>query len=198
MVHGGRVPPESDGYPENWCTPGKSLTVHYHNEQDSALLWYHDHVMGINRLNVYAGLTGLCIVRDSHEEALHLPSGKYEVPLVLLDRMLTADAQLYYPVSIGPEAPWTPEVFGNMILANGKLLPFLEVEPRMYRLRMLNGSNARFLRLKLAKGQALHQIALDQGLLERPDTRHAVSGCPRATIERAGHPIHPSSHRTNP
>lgn len=167
-LHGGRVPPESDGYPENWYTPGKSASVHYPNEQESALLWYHDHTMGINRLNVYAGLMGLCIIRDAHEEALDLPAGKYEIPLVLLDRMLTADAQLYYPVSIRPEAPWTPEVFGNMVLANGKLLPFLNVEPRLYRLRILNGSNARFLRLKFASGPSMHQIGSDQGLMERP------------------------------
>jgi spore coat protein A len=74
--------------------PGKSASINYPNQQESALLWYHDHTMGINRLNVYAGSMGLCIVRDAHEQALHLPDGKYEVRLVLLDQMLSQEAQL--------------------------------------------------------------------------------------------------------
>src|SRR5215467_12514811 len=64
-LHGAKVPPESDGYPEDWYVPGKSATMFYPNEHDSAMLWYHDHTMGINRLNVYAGLFGLFVVRGS-------------------------------------------------------------------------------------------------------------------------------------
>ena len=98
-LHGSRVPAEGDGYPENWFVPGKSATYYYPNQQDAALLWYHDHTLGINRLNVYAGLLGLCIIRDPVEANLNLPNGKYEVPLVLYDRFFDKDAQLYYPVS---------------------------------------------------------------------------------------------------
>src|SRR5579872_1697818 len=82
-LHGAKVPPESDGYPEDWYVPSKSATYLYPNNQDAALLWYHDHTMGINRLNIYAGLFGMYIVRDSAEEALNLPRGPYEIPLVL-------------------------------------------------------------------------------------------------------------------
>ena len=89
-LHGGKTPPESDGYPEDWYVPGQSRVYHYPNQQDAALLWYHDHAMGINRLNVYAGLFGLYIVRDAVEDALHLPSGKYEVPLVLLPTAISS------------------------------------------------------------------------------------------------------------
>ena len=64
-LHGGKTPPESDGYPEAWFVPGKSATCFYPNRQDAALLFYHDHAMGINRLNIYAGLQGLFIVRDA-------------------------------------------------------------------------------------------------------------------------------------
>jgi spore coat protein A len=167
-LHGAKAPPVSDGYPENWYTPGKSLVYHYPNEQDAALLWYHDHAMGINRLNIYAGMLGLYIVRDPAEEALHLPKGEYEVPLVIFDRLLRTDGQLYYPVSQRPEAPWVPEVFGNAFLVNGKLLPYLEVEPRRYRFRILNGANGRFYHLSLANGQSFHQIGTDQGLLGAP------------------------------
>ncbi len=167
-LHGAKAPPESDGYPEEWYVPGKSATYYYPNEQEPALLWYHDHAMGINRLNIYAGLAGLCIIRDKFEDSLGLPAGEFEIPIVLLDRMLTPEGQLYYPVSKRPEAPWVPECFGNAILINGKLLPYLDVKPGKYRFRLLNASNARFYRLSLENGQPFAQIGTDQGLLQAP------------------------------
>jgi spore coat protein A len=164
-VHGGRVPPESDGYPEDFWLPGQSKTYFYPNGQDAATLWYHDHTMGINRLNIYAGLFGLYIVRDAAEEALGLPRGSEEIPLVLCDRSFTPDGQLDYPAAPDGKAPWVPEVFGNTMLINGVLSPYLDVEPRTYRFRILNASNGRFLHLSLSTGDALTQIASDQGLL---------------------------------
>jgi spore coat protein A, manganese oxidase len=177
-LHGGKTPPESDGYPENWYVPGKSAVFHYPNRQDAAMLWYHDHALGINRLNVFAGLLGAFIVRDDAEDGLKLPRGKYEIPLLLYDRMFDLESQLNYPVSADPQKPWTPEVFGDAILVNGKLFPYLEVEPRKYRFRMLNGSNARFIHLSLAEGKAFHQIGTDQGLLPAPVQLDRVSLAP--------------------
>ena len=167
-MHGARVPPESDGYPEDWIAPGKSALFHYPNEQDAAMLWYHDHAMGINRLNIYAGLFGLAFVRDKVEAELNLPKGEHEVPLVLFDRLITPEGQLYYPISEKPQAPWVPEVFGDAILVNGKLFPYHEVEPRKYRFRVLNASNARFYHLSFQNGLGFHQIGTDQGLLPAP------------------------------
>ena len=167
-LHGAKTRPESDGYPEDWIVPGKSVVYHYPNQQDAAMLWYHDHAMGINRLNIFAGLAGAYILRDKAEEALHLPNGKYEIPLVICDRMFDKDGQLYYPVSDKPESPWIPEFFGNANLVNGKLLPFLDVEPRRYRFRVLNAANGRFFRLSLSNKQTCHQIGTDQGLLAAP------------------------------
>jgi spore coat protein A len=167
-LHGGRTPPESDGYPEDWFVPGQSRTYYYPNRQDAALLWYHDHAMGINRLNIYAGMLGLHIVRDEAEAAMNLPGGKYEIPLVLMDRDLRTDGQLSYPVSPDKEKPWVPEAFGELHLVNGKLFPYLAVEPRKYRFRILNGANGRFYRLSLPKGVDVHQIGSDQGLLAAP------------------------------
>lgn len=167
-LHGGRTPPESDGYPEDWFVPGKSAVNFYPNRQDATALFYHDHAMGINRLNVYAGLQGMFLIRDAVEDALNLPSGKYEVPLVIYDRFLRKDGQLEYPVSPIPGKPWVPEVFGNVVLVNGKAMPYLEVEPRKYRLRILNGSNARFYRLAFEDEHEFHVIGSDQGLLESP------------------------------
>ena len=167
-LHGAKAPPDSDGYPENWYAPGKSATYYYPNQQEPALLWYHDHTLGINRLNVLAGLFGLFIVRDPLEKTLNLPQGKYEIPLVLCDRMFDTDHQLYYPVAQNSTFPWVAEFMGNAILANGKLFPYLDVEPRKYRFRVLNASNARFFRIALLNGQPLRQIGTDQGLLPAP------------------------------
>ncbi len=167
-VHGAKAPPDSDGYPEDWYVPGKSATYYYPNQQEAATLWYHDHAMGITRLNIYAGLFGMFIVRDNVEDALHLPKGRYEIPLIICDRSLRQDGQLDYMVSGIPGAPWVPEAPGEAILVNGKLFPYLDVEPRKYRFRVLNGSNSRFFHLSLSNDQPFMQIGTDQGLLPEP------------------------------
>jgi len=167
-LHGGKVPPQSDGYPEDWFVPGKSAIYYYPNTQDAAQLWYHDHALGITRLNLYAGLFGNFFVRDAFEDSLNLPKGKYEIPLTIFDRSFDMEGQLYYPVSPDPESPWVPEVFGDGILVNGKLFPYLEVEPRKYRFRVLNAANGRFLHLALSNGQEFHQIGTDLGFLPAP------------------------------
>jgi len=173
-LHGGKTPPASDGYPESWVVPGKSLFCHYPNQQDAALLFYHDHTMGINRLNIYAGLQGLFVIRDQTEAALNLPSGAYEIPLLLYDRFLRNDGQLEYPVSPDPKAPWVPEIYSNAMLANGKLSPYLDVEPRRYRFRVMNGSNARFFRISFGDLLPMQVIGADQGLLAAAVTMKRV------------------------
>jgi spore coat protein A len=174
-LHGGRTGPESDGYPEDWFLPGQSKTSYYPNTQDAAGLFYHDHAMGITRLNAVAGLTGMYIVRDSFEDSLRLPSGKHEVPIVLFDRSFLPNGELYYPTSGRPGMPWVSEYYGSAILANGRIFPYLEVEPRAYRLRLLNSSNGSFYRLLfsgeesvLSKAIPFHQIGSEQGLLSAP------------------------------
>ena len=167
-VHGAVVPAESDGFPENWQTPGQTYQAVYPLRQDAATLWYHDHAMGIERLNQYAGLFGFFLVRDEAEDALNLPRGSYEIPLVLCDRLFYADGQLHYPDSGDPAAPWVPEVYGDVVMINGALFPFIEVEPRSYRFRILNASNTRFFRFSLSNGEHFHQIGSDQGLLPTP------------------------------
>jgi spore coat protein A, manganese oxidase len=204
-VHGAKTGPESDGYPEDWIVPGKSSLYFYPNRQDSAMLWYHDHTLGINRLNFYAGLFGTFFIRDAVEDALNLPKGNYEVPLLLYDRLLTHEGQLLYPVSPDPQSPWVPEVNGNAFLVNGKLYPYLEVEPRRYRFRVLNASNARIYHLSLdhqpsaneaspdsAADLTFHQIGCDQGLLPAPV---ALSNLEIAPGERADLVIDFSDHR---
>ncbi len=190
-LHGAKAPPDSDGYPEDWYVPGKSAVSYYPNRQEAAMLWYHDHTLGINRLNVFAGLFGAFIVRDETENALNLPKGKYEIPLALYDRVFDLEGQLNYPVSANEKSPWVPEVFGDAILVNGKLFPYLEVEPRKYRFRVLNGANGRFFHLTFSgeqkpgeraasmfNGQTFHQIGTDQGLLPAPVEMKLLSIAP--------------------
>lgn len=173
-VHGARVPANADGYPEDWYVPGRSALYRYPNGQDAATLWYHDHAMGITRLNIYAGLAGAFIVRDAEEEALQLPAGDYDLPLILCDRLVAQDGQLYYPVSDDPSAPWVMQCNGNLPLCNGKLYPYFEVEPRKYRFRLINVANTSFFDLSLSHEQPFQQIATDQGLLPRPLERARI------------------------
>ena len=167
-LHGGRTPAADDGYPERWYPSGKSRTCHYPNRQDATMLWYHDHAMGTSRLNLYAGLMGVYLLRDAHEDQLNLPAGSHELSLVLYDRLFDHEGQLFYPISPDPDHPWTDEVAGDAMLVNGRIQPFHQVEPRRYRLRLLNASNARFFRLGLSNGASLLQIGADQGLLPAP------------------------------
>lgn len=167
-LHGAKVPRKDDGFPEDWYVPGKSRRHRYPNAQDAATLWYHDHAMGINRLNMYAGLMGLYLLRDEHELALGLPSGEQELPLVLADRLIREDGRLYYPDSGDANAPWVPEVFGNVTLVNGAILPRADVQARRYRLRVLNAANGRFYHLRFRDGRAFQVIGSDQGLLAAP------------------------------
>ena len=177
-LHGSKTRSESDGYPEDWFTPGHSRTSHYPLDQEATALWFHDHAMGINRLNTYAGLFGMLLLRDQTEDALQLPSGKYEIPLIFYDRDFTADGQLFYDVSGDPASPWIPEFSADGILINGKVRPYLEVEPSLYRFRLLNTANSRFFNLSLTNDRPFTQIGSDQGLLAAPaEMKRLILGC---------------------
>ncbi len=181
-LHGSRTTSESDGLPEKWFTPGSSAVYSYPNNQHAATLWYHDHALGITRLNVYAGMSGFYLLRDDQERGLDLPAGDYEIPLLLQDRTLDDQGQLVYDPTFedGKKIPtgiWAPEFFGELPVVNGAIYPCLEVEPRKYRLRVLNGANSRFwnLYLNLAKHPTdvpslvpFHQIGTDGGFLAKP------------------------------
>jgi spore coat protein A, manganese oxidase len=155
--------------------PG-TATFQYQNRQRAGTFWYHDHTLGLTRLNVYAGPAGFYLLRrgpgDLPPAVLPGPApgvgadpfGRfYEIPLAIQDRSFNSDGSLFYPDSRaffddfgGPYIPdsdvspiWNPEFFGNTIVVNGRTWPFLKVEPRRYRFRCLNGCNSRFLILKI-------------------------------------------------
>jgi len=194
-VHGAQTLPEHDGYPDAWTTSdGKTGALYkpgpdrFPNAQRACTLWYHDHAIGITRLNVYAGLAGFYLIRDPQEAALNLPSGAYEIPLMIQDRLFLQDGSLLYPAAVnGTHPAWIQEFFGNTVCVNGKAKPYLEVEPRRYRFRMVNGSNARFYHLTLHASDAVgkpqeqaadappfQQIGSDGGLLPAPVSRQTL------------------------
>lgn len=182
-LHGAKVQSDSDGYPEAWFTPGKSALYFYPNQMQATTLWYHDHALGIVRLNNFAGLAGIYIIHDPIEQSLPLPSGIYDIPLVIQDRSFDASGQLNYPTSGRVGNPWIPEFFGNTIVVNGRAFPYLAVEPRRYRFRILNASNARFYGLALSSGDPFYQIGSDQGLLPAPAPASHLLIAPSERIE---------------
>ena len=177
-LHGGFVAADSDGNPAvtpNGFGPGETQTVLYTNQlpqMPASLLWFHDHGLGATRLNVFAGLAAAYILRDEFDTGeepnpIGLPGGAYEIPLVVQDRQFNRDGTLLYPISDIPGATWIGEYFGDTMLINGKVWPFLDVEPRMYRFRILNGCNARILSLNVG-GPSLWQIGAEGGLFDVP------------------------------
>jgi spore coat protein A len=203
-LHGGEIPPVVDGGPDAWFTSdglyhghayytrpgvpaaGNESVYRYPNSQEAAPIWFHDHVLGLTRLNVYAGLAGAYVIVDP---ALQLPTGlhpvglqqdngdvDYVIPLVIQDRMFDVDGQLYFPaVGDNPDHPyWVPEFLGDTIAVNGKVWPYLEVQPRRYRFLAINGSNARAYELFLVDpvtkvpGPPIWQIGTGGGYLDTP------------------------------
>ncbi|GAB3610402.1 multicopper oxidase family protein [Humibacter ginsengiterrae] len=149
----------------------------YPMHQRAATLWYHDHRMGFTGPSVWRGLAGFHLVRDEEEDALHLPSGRYELPLFLADRSFEADGSFRYP-STDPTMVNTPGVttsfiagvLGDVMLVNGVPWPNAAVDRASYRLRILNGCNARRLKLRLDPPPegGIVQIGTEGGLLAAP------------------------------
>ncbi|MBI5582592.1 MAG: multicopper oxidase domain-containing protein [Deltaproteobacteria bacterium] len=193
-IHGGEVLPLYDGGPDAWWLPVNTITgatgsgspaapgagqatFIYPNEQQAGTLWFHDHAFGTTRLNVYAGMAALYPIFDPVNEppAGTLPAfPQYDIPLIIQDRSFDTNGQIFYNLASNPQPNpdvhpfWIPEFIGDAIVVNGKTWPFLNVEPRQYRFRFLNGSNARFYNLKLNNGAPFLVIATDQGYLNNP------------------------------
>jgi spore coat protein A len=165
-LHGGHVPAAVDGYPENTFGPGDPPVPYvYPNHQQAGFLWYHDHAIGLTRLNVYMGLAGLYYLRDAVEDALNLPAGAYELPLIIQDRKFNPDGSFSYP------ATWDTHFFGDKILVNGKVWPYLNVAKGKYRFRIVNGSDSRVYTLSLSPPSGVLTftvIGTELGLLAAP------------------------------
>jgi spore coat protein A len=200
-LHGAEVPSQFDGHPDTWFTPGLALkgpafvsnVYTYPNTQEATTLWFHDHAIGRTRINVYSGLAGFYLIRDDRDtglagNAIHLPAGDFETELMLADRQFDDHGQLFFPNGLpgnptGINGPppnadhhpyWNPEFFGDVMTVNGKSWPFMSVQPRRYRFRFVDASNARFLQMQLVDastqdpGPAIWQIGSDGGFLDAP------------------------------
>jgi spore coat protein A len=216
-LHGGHTPAEHDGYPTDLllpqgmpvppsAMPGMAMPgmtnpdplavvkqgsreYVYPLNQRAATLWYHDHRMGFTGAAVWRGLAGFHLVHDDEEDALGLPSGERDLPLMIADRAFDADGSLRYP-ALDPTGLHTPGVsgdygagvLGDVILVNGAPWPVAEVAPATYRLRLLNASNARRYRLALhpqpVGGQAFTQIGTEGGLLAAPIGHDSIDIAP--------------------
>jgi spore coat protein A len=196
-LHGGQVPSEYDGGPDQWFTPngihGKDYKTsssteanaaiyYYPNAQDPTALWYHDHALGLARLSVYSGLLGAYIIHDPEDTlAPLLPSGQYEIPLIIQDRTFLADGSMYYPsdgyypnydpppYNYTKENPYSLLGFvGNTIMVNGKVWPNMDVSQGQYRFRLLDGSNSRFYNISFSNDMPFTLIGSDGGYIKSP------------------------------
>ncbi len=197
-LHGAEVPSAFDGTPDQWFTAdgrhGKAYETlkptasnaaiyRYPNTQEATTLWFHDHALGMTRINVFAGLAAFYLVRDQFDTGrsdnpLRLPAGAQEIELLLQDKQFDTNGQLFFPDS-PPTVPavhpfWRAAFIGDVNVVNGKSWPYLEVEPRRYRFRFVNGANAREYALFLedsadqTPGPPIWQIGTDGGLQDRP------------------------------
>jgi len=201
-LHGGRTAPESDGYPTDLVLPaGDFPQSHMHdpmaraverereyvytNDQRAATLWYHDHRMDFTGPQVWRGLAGFYILRDTEEERLPLPHGDKEISLLICDRSFDSDGSFRYPAldpslrdAPGVDAQYMGGVLGDVILVNGAPWPRLEVANVKYRFRILNASNARRYDLALDPVAPLVQIGSDGGLLAAPVSHRTLRIAP--------------------
>src|SRR4051812_22639918 len=184
-LHGAEVQSAFDGHPDSWFTTGSAIkgpgfvtnTYNYVNTQEATTLWFHDHALGMTRLNVYSGMAGFYLIRDGRDTGaasnpIGLPAGAFEQELMIADRQFDTQGQLLFPDGTPPDNPtginggppnpdthpfWIPEFFGDVMTVNGKSWPFFEVQPRRYRFRVVNASNARFIQAQLFRSSSTHQ-----------------------------------------
>lgn len=189
-LHGAKVGPESDGFPEATIAPGQQAPIYtYPNDQQAATLWYHDHALGLTRLNVYMGIAGFYLLRDNAEDALPLPRGEYEVPLIIQDKSFNGDGTLRY------NSLFSDSFLGDTIIVNGKAWPFMNVKRTKYRFRIVNGSGSRTYTLSLSNNGQFQQIMSDGGLLAAPVSLNSVTLMPseRADIVIDFAPLSPGT-----
>ncbi|MCX2954726.1 multicopper oxidase family protein [Lentzea sp. NEAU-D7] len=174
-LHGADVLPSSDGHPMDPIAPGQARVYRYPNDQRAATLWYHDHTHHLEGEQVYRGLSGAYLLSDPVDALLPLPGGEFDVPLVLRDAKFDSRGQLVF----------VPDDFMNRptILVNGRPQPYFEVKRKLYRLRLINGSNLEMFRFRLSTGATFLQIASDGGFLRVPAVRQEIDLWPAERAE---------------
>jgi FtsP/CotA-like multicopper oxidase with cupredoxin domain len=179
--HGLHVPAEMDGHPMYVIPSGKTFTYEFEVLNRAGTYWYHPHPHGRTGHQVYGGLAGLFLISDDEEDKLNLPKEELDIPLVIQDRSFTNNNRLIY-LPRGMHDSMTG-MLGDTICVNGKPDFRLSVSTRMYRLRILNGSNSRIYKLAWSDRTPLTVIATDGGLLEKPVQKKYVVLGPAERIE---------------
>ncbi|MFJ2837622.1 multicopper oxidase family protein [Nocardia sp. NPDC087230] len=188
-LHGGVTPPDSDGHPEQLVHPGGDIDHDFPLAQDAGHLWYHDHAMGITRINVYAGLAGLLLLRDEFDTGapgnpLGLPAGEFEVPLVLQEKLFTAEGrQSVRSTPVVPQGAWEGGAVGDVGVVNGKIWPHLPVARGLYRFRLLNAASFSVWNLFFGNRMRFWVIGNDHGLLDAPVTVHELRLAPGERVD---------------
>jgi len=182
-LHGGNVDGFSDGHPVNEVLPGFTKDYTYFNDQPAVTMWYHDHGLDHTARNVYHGLASFYLLHDAHETSLGLPSGEFDVPLVIQSKFFNADGSLNYPPGDDPALAPNQGILGDTILVNGAAWPFMNVQRRKYRFRLLNGSDGREFLLALSSGQSLIQIGTEGGLQTAPVPQPSIHIVPAERYE---------------
>ena len=177
--HGLHVPGNVDGGPQQRIEPGASRTDVLQIRQEASTNWYHPHLMGTTAEHVFKGLAGLLIVEDDNSQSLGLPNdyGVNDIPLIIQDRLFVKDVMTY-------DGEMSNEgYFGNTILVNGTLGAFKEVPASWVRIRILNGSNARFYNLSFQDNRNFQIIATDGGFLNNPVPQKSLEVWPGERFE---------------
>jgi len=173
-LHGGVTPAHSDGHPENLVMPGQSIDHEFPLRQEAGMLWYHDHPMGITRANVYAGLAGMMLLRDEFDtgesdNTLGLPSGEFEMPLVLQEKIFRPDGQQNLRTTlVVAEGRWEGGGAGDTGVVNGKVWPRMAVARGLYRFRTINASQFSTWNVFFGNRMRFWVIGNEHGLLDAP------------------------------
>jgi FtsP/CotA-like multicopper oxidase with cupredoxin domain len=193
VLHGAKITSALNGNPDAWFTSTgttgpayRTPSFSYPNNQDAATLWYHDNARGISQANMYAGLAGFYLLRNGAEfgwqrDAI-LPRGRYEIPMILQDRSFNTDGSLSFAHTGVKSSQREAGIYGDTITVNGKVWPNLNVDRRLYRFRLLNGSGARTYNMRLSNGMPFTQIGTDTGFLREPQILDSLQLVP---FERA-------------
>src|SRR5450432_906865 len=175
--HGLQVPEASDGHPRFAVGPGATYHYDFTVENRPGLYWYHAHPDRRTGPQVYAGMAGLFLVEDPDDGARGLPTGEADLPLVIQDRQLGRDGELFY-------APNQMMGFlGDRIFVNGRQTPAFTVRAGSTRLRLLNGSNSRVYKLAFSDDRPMTVIGSDGGLLATPVRKPYVVLAPGERVE---------------
>lgn len=178
--HGLIIPEAMDGHPRNLVQPGSSFTYQFLINQRAGTNWFHPHPHGTTGKQVFKGLAGILIINDLEEQALNLPSGEFEIPLIIQDKRIYSDGALNY----SPESmDYMSGYFGQYVCVNGTWSAFHEVKTKIYRLRIVNGSNARIYNLSLSNGSPIHIIGSDGGLLSSLQSVNSVLFSPGERLD---------------